>query len=209
MTMTFTILNAQLADYLHRDDLTSQIPDFIRLAEIEIGRVLRVQGVERYALTTMTVGDYLLSKPTNIVDVFTVQIKVSGAWQPLRLQSLDFVQAFAATPATQGVPKYFAHKGEDFFMVAPAPNAAYELEIGYYERSAYLTTENETNWLTENAFDLLLYGSLVKATPFIRFDERIPMWRDYYDRALAQLTGETYQRRDEQKMEERRRPMDA
>ena len=209
MTTTFTTLKAQIADYLHRDDLTSQIPDFIRLAEVEIGRVLRVQGVERYVLTTMTVGDYALSKPTNIVDVFTVQIKVSGAWQELRLQSLDFVQTYAPTPSTQGVPKYFAHWGEDFFRIAPAPNSAYEVQVGYYERPGYLTTENETNWLTETAPDLLLYGSLVKATPFIRFDERIPMWRDYYDRALAQLTGETYQRRDEQKMEERRRPMDA
>ena len=34
----YTELQASIADTLNRDDLTNQIPDFIRLAEAQLGR---------------------------------------------------------------------------------------------------------------------------------------------------------------------------
>ena len=48
----------------------------------------------------------------------------------------------------------------------------------------------QTNWITEYAPQLLLYGTLVEATPFLKNDERIPVWQSMYDRAAAMLNGE-------------------
>jgi hypothetical protein len=48
----------------------------------------------------------------------------------------------------------------------------------------------QTNWLSEYAPQLLLYGTLLEATPFLKNDERIPVWQSMYDRAAAMLNGE-------------------
>ena len=43
------------------------------------------------------------------------------------------------------------------------------------------------NWLTQNAPDILLYGSLMEAEPFIKNDERIPVWLNGYSNAIDKL----------------------
>ena len=55
---------------------------------------------------------------------------------------------------------------------------------------ALLDESVQTNWITEYAPQLLLYGTLVEATPFLKNDERIPVWQSMYDRAAAMLNGE-------------------
>jgi hypothetical protein len=35
-----------------------------------------------------------------------------------------------------------------------------------------------------------LYGALLEATPFLKNDERIPVWQQMYDRAAQALNGE-------------------
>ena len=60
----------------------------------------------------------------------------------------------------------------------------------YYELPPLLDESIQTNWLTEYAPQLLLYGTLLEATPFLKNDERIATWQQYYDRAAAMLNGE-------------------
>ena len=44
-----------------------------------------------------------------------------------------------------------------------------------------------TNWLTVNAPDLLLYACLMEAIPFVKADERIPVWQAMYAQAKQAL----------------------
>jgi hypothetical protein len=67
---------------------------------------------------------------------------------------------------------------------------AYPFEILYYELPPLLDDVTQTNWLTEYAPQLLLYGTLLEATPFLKNDERITTWQNYYDRAAGMLNGE-------------------
>jgi len=68
------------------------------------------------------------------------------------------------------------------------------LEILYYEQPRFLDNETQTNWLTEYAPDLLLYATLLEATPFLKNDERMQMWQATYDRAAQSLSGEDLKR---------------
>jgi hypothetical protein len=60
----------------------------------------------------------------------------------------------------------------------------------FYQLPVLLDEENQTNWLTEEALQLLLYGVLLEATPFLKNDERIQVWQQMYDRAASMLNGE-------------------
>jgi hypothetical protein len=60
----------------------------------------------------------------------------------------------------------------------------------YYERVQPLDSTNQTNWFTIYAPQALLYGSLLQAMPFLKNDERLPMWQDQYNQIMQTLTAE-------------------
>jgi len=60
----------------------------------------------------------------------------------------------------------------------------------YYEQPALLGDNLQSNWLTEYAPDVLLYASLLEATPFLKDDERVPVWSEMYNRAAQALSGQ-------------------
>ena len=75
-------------------------------------------------------------------------------------------------------------------MVAPTPDQDYSFEILYYERVQPLDSTNQTNWFTVYAPQALLYGSLLQAMPYLKNDERIPMWQQQYDLIINTLKQE-------------------
>ena len=50
----YTTLQATIANYLARSDLTASIPEFIRLAEDRLSRDLRIRQTLKLATTTTT-----------------------------------------------------------------------------------------------------------------------------------------------------------
>jgi hypothetical protein len=60
----------------------------------------------------------------------------------------------------------------------------------YYELPALLDDTQQTNWLTDYAPNLLLYGALLEATPFLKNDERITTWQGFYQSAANALNAE-------------------
>ena len=74
--------------------------------------------------------------------------------------------------------------------MAPTPDAAYPFEVLVYQLIPLLDDANQSNWLTEYAPQLILYGALLEATPFLKNDERIQVWQSMYDRAAQALSGE-------------------
>ena len=75
-------------------------------------------------------------------------------------------------------------------MVAPTPDTDYTFEVLYYERIQPLDSSNQTNWFTIYAPQALLYGSLLQAMPFLKNDERMPMWQQNYDLIMQTLMAE-------------------
>jgi len=78
--------------------------------------------------------------------------------------------------------------------VAPSPDVAYDFEVLYYERLQPLDSSNQTNWFTIYAPQALLYGSLLQAMPYVKNDERMPMWQQNYDLIIQTLKQEDVQR---------------
>jgi hypothetical protein len=75
-------------------------------------------------------------------------------------------------------------------LVAPTPSDDYAYEVLYYERIQPLDSSNQTNWFTQYAPQALLYGSLLQAMPFLKNDERIPMWQQQYQAIMEVLKTE-------------------
>lgn len=191
MSMTWTSLKADVAEYLDRSDLTARIPSFIELAEKTVSRVLKPEGFERYATFTITSGDAYITRPERYRGLIHLYILVSGDRRFLEARTLSYVLDYWPDESDTGVPEYVAPYGKDNLIIAPTPGANYaNSELGYYEDLEPLGSGNATNWLTEFAPNLLLYGTLLEASPYLKGDARIGTWKGLWDQFAQALIGE-------------------
>jgi hypothetical protein len=93
-----------------------------------------------------------------------------------------------------GTPVFYSDYGYSNILIAPTPSGTNPFEFCYMELPEPITPDNETNWLTDYAPDVLLYATLLEASSFLKNDERVPVWKEYYERALASLNSEDDQR---------------
>ena len=91
------------------------------------------------------------------------------------------------TGYTPSVPRFYADADWNHWLVGPTPDQSYPYKIAYYSTLTYLDATVSTNWLTQYAPDLLLYACLLEAIPFVKADERIPVWQAMYANAKQAL----------------------
>lgn len=199
-TMTFETLKQDVQRYLERGATLAadpivyeQIPRLINLAERRIARELKVQGFIAVVTDTMVPGQSVYQKPDRWRDTVSINVG-TGPGNTKRktvfARDYEYCRAYWPDESETGEPTFYAEYDYDHWLIAPTPDAAYPFEVLYYELPPLLDDSIQTNWLTEYAPQLLLYGTLLEATPFLKNDERIATWQQYYDRAAAMLNGE-------------------
>jgi hypothetical protein len=199
-TMTFETLKQDVQRYLERGATLAsdavvyeQIPRLINLAERKIARELKIQGFINIVSDTLTVGQSVYPKPDRWRDTVSINIGTgTGNTQrtPIFARSYEYLRSYWPDEALRDTPLFYADYNYQNWLIAPTPDVAYPIEILFYELPQLLDDVTQTNWLTEYAPQVLLYATLVEATPFLKNDERIPVWQNMYDRAAAMLNGE-------------------
>lgn len=180
----YTDLKATIASYLARSDLTAQIPDFIQLAETRLRRELRIRQMLKVVTTATVAGDGTVELPSDYLQMRDLHIN-SNPVQSLEYQSpSNFYRN--TNSAISGVPLQYTVLAQEF-QFAPIPDGIYTLQMIYYSTPPYLTTSNVSNVFLANCPDLLLYGALGEAEPYLMNDQRLQTWAAMYDRALSAL----------------------
>ena len=179
------VLNVQ--QYMERNDadFIAQIPNLIALAESSIAAELKTYLQLIVVETSLAQNQTVLNKPSRWRK--TVSMKTNGV--PMLLRSQDYVAQYLSE-SDPGQPKYYAEYDYNNWIVAPTPDQAYPFEVLVYQLLPLLDDANQSNWLTQYAPQVLLYASLLEATPFLKNDERIQVWQQMYDRAAQALNGE-------------------
>jgi hypothetical protein len=181
----YTDLKATIASYLARSDLTAQIPDFIQLAETRLRRELRIRQMLKVVTTATVAGDSTVELPSDYLQMRDLHMNTNPV-QTLGYQSpSNFYRNTNA--AISGVPLQYTVLAQEF-QFAPIPDGVYTLQMIYYATPPYLTTSNTSNVFLANCPDLLLYGALGEAEPYLMNDARLQTWAALYDRSLAALT---------------------
>jgi hypothetical protein len=182
----YSDLQATIASYLARSDLTVQIPDFIRLAEVRLGRDLRIRQMLKSSVTNTTGGDDTVSLPPDFLQLRDLYVVTN----PIRDLQYVTPSVFSRNGRVteSGLPVYYTVIANEF-KFAPIPDTDYSLRALYYAAPEYLSDSNPSNVFLAYTPDLLLYGSLIEAEPFLMNDARIQLWAGMYDRGLSSLTA--------------------
>jgi hypothetical protein len=192
VTMTYSSLVADIQSYLERTDQATvdKIPTFIMLAEQVIAAQIKFLGNLTVQQSAMVQGANIIDKPARWHKTVSMNITVAGKRYPVLLRRYEYLREYWPDPAQESIPKFYCDYDYTHWLVAPTPDAAYNFEVLYYERIQPLDATNQTNWFTIYAPQALLYGSLLQAMPFLKNDERMPMWQQQYDAIMATLINE-------------------
>lgn len=181
----YSALKTTVANYLGRTDLTTQIPDFITLAETRLARELRTRQMLKSATSSMTSGDAKVALPTDFLEVRDLYIQGNPRMPVTYLAPSAFTRDARADES--GLPVYYTVLAQEF-LFAPIPDGTRTLEILYYAKPAVLSDSNTSNVFLANYPDALLYGALLEAEPYLINDARVQLWVSLYDRAINSIT---------------------
>jgi len=186
---TYSELKASVANWLDRDDLTTEIVDFIALAEARFNRELRTPDMEARA-TASTSGEYL-ALPDGFLGMRSIYL--SGSPQtPLDYFAPHLLRMTHSSGET-GQPTSYTI-ADDQLIFAPIPSTAQTVEILYYGKIPALSDSNTTNWLLTAHPDLYLSGALAAAAAFID-DPRMALWKATSDEAIVFINESGEKRR--------------
>lgn len=189
-TLTYDLLVSDIQTYAERSDSTfvAQVPRIIMLAENRIAADCRGLGFLRYAVSQMTAGNPVVRKPVRWRQ--TASFRFTTGVHILQ-RSYEWCRTFAPDPSVLAAPRYYADYGYENWYLAQTPDQGYNFEVAYFERPLPLDSENQTNWTTRYAPQLLLYAALLEAQPFLKNTQQLQTWQQMYEQAKHQLAQES------------------
>lgn len=173
---TYSDLVTAVGDWLDRDDLAARAPDFIRLTEARLNRLLDDPDME--VVSEATASDTYTALPAD----FGAMVSITTGEGALSAMS---AADFAGLDVQAGIPRYYTIV-DGSITFAPG-NSTASIRMVYRRTIPALTASNTTNWLLDRAPDAYLYGALVQASAFLAEDDRLPLWKGAFDEAIAEL----------------------
>ena len=189
---TYGELKTAVGSYLNRSDLTSYIPDFIRLGEQRINyggeapflsTPLRIPAMQ--TRTSGTITGSAISFPTGFLEPIRI-VGTSGAvtW------TLGYIapDQFTEKSGGGGLPTCYTFLNNRI-ETAGTGSAGYVMD--YYAAFASLSGDSDTNWLLTNAPSVYLFAALLEAAPFLGDSPMLGQWHSMFNSAVAAVNRAT------------------
>ena len=205
MSFTYGQLKQALQDYLETSETTfvNNLPLFIRLSEERILKSVQLSLFRKNATANATVGNQYLAAPADFLAPFSLSyMGDNGDKVFAEFKDVSFIQEYNPDASTTGAPKYYAQFDNSNFILAPAPNDDYVMELHYFYRPTSLTagSDSGTTWISINAELTLFYGAMIEAYLFLKGEpDLLANYDKRFQESLAglKMLGEAKQVTDE------------
>ena len=158
------------------------------------------------------IQNYVQNSETTFVSTLDDFIDGNGDYHYLDKKHTTFMREYAVDPTAiteRTRPVYYADFDKELstasnngstLIVSPVPDQAYNVELHYLFKPNSIVTDTTGTWISQNARNALLYGSLVEANIFLKGES--DMQQQYEQRFLLEITrlknlAEARGRRDE------------
>lgn len=180
---SYSTLLTEVASWLARSDLTSAIPGFVQNFEERFFRQPKNFGPWMHTALSVSFS----STATVPSDYLALKIAYLNGQSEKPLVPSSLEQVLTSYPRTSsGKPRWIARDGTTF-VFGPLPDGTYTLNGTYLAKPTALrsyASDAAAHWLVVNAPDLLLYGALMEAQPYVMNDKRFPLWDAKYNEAI-------------------------
>jgi hypothetical protein len=179
---------------------------FITNVENKVDRAIDSDSQRRYATTTCTANNAFLdvSGPEGGFRFARALQLVDASDNRVWLEQVDttFIDEYSvqrSTTSDTGQPKYWANWDANNLILAPTPDQVYTIEMWYNETPERISNTNTTTFLSNNAPEVLLYGTIAEAYSFLKNPQDMQLYEAKFTSALKLFADEQMgrKRRDE------------
>ena len=190
--MTYAELKSLIQNYLQNTEtqFVSDLPSIIKQAEERILKTIQLPVFRKNVSGTLTSGNEYLSTPSDFLDNFSLSFTSSGSQTFLLFKDVNFIREAYPNSSTTGTPKHYALFDDGTFIIGPTPDSSYAVELHYFYRPTSITAgaDSGTTWLSDNAENALLYGSLLEAYIYMKGEpDLVSVYQQRFAQALDRL----------------------
>ena len=202
---TYTGLKTAVQNYLDNTEttFTNTLNTFIETTEERVLKAVQLPVFRKNVKGSATGNVPYLATPSDFLSPYSLAvIDASSDYSYLLFKHPSWIRDYTPAEATTGQPLFYAQFDDDTFILAPTPASSLSFELHYYYRPASLVDSGDSGqtWLSKNAPNAMLYGSLVEGAVFMKSStETITLYETKFQEALAMLKvlGEYRDLRDE------------
>jgi hypothetical protein len=213
--MTLAELTTLIQNYTQNTEttFTNTINDFIETCEERLFELVQFDFFRKNVTGNLTTGNTYLTAPSDFQLSFSLAvIDGNGDYHYLDKKHTSFMREYAPDPTAiseRGRPLYYADFDKELstgsdngstLIVAPVPDQDYNVELHYLYKPSSLTSQTSGTWLSQNASNALLYGSLIEAYIFMKGDpDMMALYQSRFAEEIARLKNmaEARGRKDE------------
>jgi hypothetical protein len=200
--MNYVELSAAISAYTENteDNFIAEIPVFVKQAEQRIYNSVQFPSLRKNVVGVVSADNKYVAAPDDFLAVYSLAVisdygTAAEAYEYLLNKDVNFIRQAYPTPASTGLPRYYALFGpkvsggtisnELSLILGPTPDANYHVELHYYYYPESIVDAG-TSWLGDNFDSVLLYGSLVEAYTYMKGEaDMMQLYNQKYMEALA------------------------
>ena len=217
--MTLSELKTLIQNYVENSETTfvNTLDDFIKNAEDRIFELIQLNYFRKNVTGSLTAGNTYLTTPSDYQTSFSLAvIDANGDYHYLDKKHPTFMREYSVDPtdtSENGRPLYYADFDAELstatdngstLIVSPVPDQNYDVELHYLYKPTSLVSDTTGTWLSQNARNALLYGTLVEAYIFMKGENDLTQqYEQRFANEISRLKNlaEARGRRDEYRYE--------
>lgn len=190
--MTYAELTELIQQYLETSETTfvANIPQFIKNAEEAIYRSVQLPDLRKTSTSATADGVKYIEVPSDFLSAYSLAVvNDDDDYVFLSQKEQNYLQEIYPGSATEGLPRFFAIFNDEYLLLAPTPDQAYGIELNYFYKPASLIDggASGTTWLSENAENALLFGSILEGYIYLKGDQDVVQ---QYSKKFEQSIGD-------------------
>lgn len=180
-------LQASVAGWLHRSDMTAIIPDLIVLAENRINGDIDARMQDTVTTLSTTANLATVAMPADVINLRSLTLQSSPNVVLDYLTPDQFNSQYAGSVIQK--PQSFSIIGGALYL-GPTPDAVYGLQCIY--KASVPALKLGTNWLITNYPNVYLMAVLCEAARYTANDARLPVWETAYAEAIKSVNAQDW-----------------
>ena len=201
--MLYSDLYAAIQNYTEyaESSFLSNIPFFVRLAEEDIYRKANFPLQSKVGTATLVPGVNTVTLPSDFLNFEYVNVvDLTGKYNLMLNKEVDYIYQVWSDPTYRALPQHYNLRDSYTIVIGPIPDQAYTLSFQYCNVPTSLVDSGSSpTWLSLNAQNCLLYGTLVQAYTYMKGDPSLlAHYTQLYNDSLgvAKALGEGADRSD-------------
>ena len=196
MITSYTQLKQEVADFSHRDDLTSKMVTFCQLAEDIINngyehpngkKIPGLRSLEMEKRAAQSFNATFFDLPSDYLELKALEVEYSGRRNPLRQVSPQILDTTYSL--SSGNPRaYSIHAGQIEFRPGIDPTSPYTGELIYFAQVPTLTS-NSTNDVLDKLPSVYLQAMMLVLNVYLHDEEQRDVWFGFLNSTIRGANG--------------------